>query len=106
MYIEMDNKKYNVILMNSFFERLKGLMFKEEPIKDIYLFPRCSSIHTYFMKQNIDVCILDKNCCVLYKKENVKPRSIIIKKGYYTLEMPLNTVKNINIGQKLNIKNM
>ncbi len=106
MYIEIDNKKYNVISMNTFFERLKGLMFKEEAIKDIYLFPRCSSIHTYFMKQNIDVCILDKNFCVLYKKENVKPKTIIIKKGYYTLEMPLNTVKNINIGQKLNIKNM
>ena len=106
MHIEIGNKKYNVILMNSFFERLKGLMFKKELIKQIYVFPRCSSIHTYFMKQNIDVCILDKNFCVLYKQENVKPKSIIIKKGYYTLEMPLGTVKNINIGQKLEIKNM
>ena len=80
MYIIINNKKYNVLLMNTFLKRLKGLMFKKEPIISIYLFPKCSSIHTYFMKQSIDVCILDKNYCVTYLEKNVKPRRIIIKK--------------------------
>ena len=106
MYTIINNKKYNVKIMNTFFKRLKGLMFKKEAITSIYLFPKCSSIHTYFMKQNIDVCILDKNYRITYLGKNIKPRKIIIKKGYYTLEMPLGTIKNINIGDKLEIKNM
>ncbi len=106
MYIIINNKKYNVLLMNTFLKRLKGLMFKKEPIISIYLFPKCSSIHTYFMKQSIDVCILDKNYCVTYLEKNVKPRRIIIKKGYYTLEMPLKSTSNISIGDKIEIKNM
>ena len=104
MYVVLNKTKYNIVVMNSFFKRLIGLMFKKERITDIYLFPRCSSIHTYFMRQNIDVCILDKNYCVTYLKENVKPRRIIIKKGYYTLEMPLGLLKGLSIGDKVNIK--
>ena len=103
MYTLINNKKYKIITMNTFFKRLKGLMFKKEPIRDIYLFPRCSSIHTYFMKQKIDVCILDKNFDIRYLEENVKPKKIIIKKGYYTLEMPLNTAKKLKLGDKIKI---
>ena len=104
MYTIINNKKYKFIIMDTFFGRLKGLMFKKEPINDIYLFPKCSSIHTYFMKQNIDVCIIDKNNVITYAKSDVKKRSIIIKKGNSTLEMPLGTCKHLKIGDKLNIK--
>ena len=103
MYTVINNKKYNVNIMNTFYKRLKGLMFKKDPIKEIYLFPRCSSIHTYFMKQNIDVCILDKNYKVLYKTESLKKNRILIKKGYYTLEMPLNTSKYIKLNSIIKI---
>ena len=103
MHVIINNKKYNVNYMNTFFKRLKGLMFKKDKIIDIYLFPRCSSIHTFFMKQDIDVCILDKNYNVLYKRENLKPNRILIKKGYYTLEMPLGTSKYIKIKDNIKI---
>ena len=103
MQVIIGNKKYNVHYMNTFFKRLKGLMFKKEIITDIYLFPRCSSIHTYFMRQDIDICILDKNYNVLYKKENLKPNKIVIKKGYYTLEMPIGTARHINIQDNIKI---
>lgn len=103
MYTVIDNKEYKINIMNTFFKRLFGLMLKKEPIKEIYIFPKCSSIHTYFMKQNIDVCILDKNYNVVYIKENLEPNKILIKKGYHTLEMPLNTGKNIKIGDNIKI---
>lgn len=104
MHVIINNKKYNIVVMNSFFKRLKGLMFKKEAINTIYIFPRCSSIHTFFMKQSIDVCILDKNYIITYKCSSLKPRRILIKKGYYTLEMPLNTSKYLSIGKELKIK--
>lgn len=104
MYAVINDKKYNINVMNTFTKRLKGLMFKKEPIKDIYLFSKCSSIHTYFMKQNIDICILDKNDVIVYTKSNVGKGSIIIKKGFSTLEMPLETCKYLKVGDKLTIK--
>ncbi len=103
MYIIINNKKYEVVVMNSFFKRLIGLMFRKEKINKIYLFPRCSSIHTFFMKQEIDICMLDKNYIITYKCSSLKPRKILIKKGYYTLEMPLNTSKYLNIGDRLEL---
>lgn len=103
MYTIINKKKYEVVKMDTFIKRLKGLMFKKDPIEKIYFFPKCSSIHTYFMKQNIDICILDRNYKVLYKKSDLKPRRVLIKKGYHTLEMPLNTVKNININDHIKI---
>lgn len=104
MYTIINNKKYNIIKMNTFFKRLKGLMFKKEPIKDIYMFPRCSSIHTFFMKQNIDICILDKNYKIVYLHKSLEKGKILIKKGYYTLEMPLNTCNHLTLGKTLTIK--
>ena len=103
MNIIINNKKYNIILMNTFFKRLKGLMFRKDFITDIYFFPKCSSIHTYFMKQDIDVCIFDKNYYVTYVGSSIKPNRIIIKKGYHTLEMPLGLSKYINVGDKITI---
>ena len=75
-----------------------------EKIKDIYMFPRCSSIHTFFMKQNIDICILDKNYKIVYLRKSLEKGKILIKKGYYTLEMPLNTCKSLTLGETLEIK--
>ncbi len=104
MEIILQNKKYDVVLMDTFFKRLKGLMFKVEPISKIYLFPRCSSIHTYFMKQNIDVCMLDRNFLITYIGSNIERGRVIIKKGYYTLEMPLGATKGLKVGDKLLFK--
>ncbi len=101
MYIVINDKKYDVILMNSFFTRFKGLMFRKDPISDIYMFPKCSSIHTFFMKQEIDVCILDKNFIIKHICHSMKRGRILIKKGYYTLEMPLGTAKHLHIGEKV-----
>ena len=65
-------------------------------------FPKCNSIHTYFMKENIDIVGLDENNEVIYKYENLnKNRIIKIKydsKKTSILEMPANSTKKIKIG--------
>ena len=76
-------------------------MFKKDVITDIYFFPKCSSIHTHFMKQNIDICIVDKDYYVTYVEASVKPNKVIIKKGYHTFEMPLGLSNYINVGDTL-----
>ena len=104
MHTIINDKRIKIITFNTFFKKGKGLMFRKTPIKDIYMFKKCSSIHTFFMFQNIDVCILDKDYKIIYLKENMKKNRILVKKGYYTLEMPLETSKYLKVGDKFEIK--
>ncbi len=101
MYLKTNKQKYNIIIANSFSKRLKGLMGKKN-INYGMLFPKCNSIHTYFMKVNIDIVGLDENNEVIYKYENLdKNRIIKIKydsKKTSILEMPANSTKKIKIG--------
>ena len=103
MYTIINGKKYEIIPFNSFSGKLKCLMFKKSLISDIYLFKRCSMIHTFFMKQNIDICILDRNKRIVYLKSNLGKNKIIIKKGYYTLEMPLGLASKLKLGETIEI---
>lgn len=68
-----------------FKDRLKGLMFKNEITED-YLFPGCRSIHTFFMKINIDVICINKDGKVIKIYNNVTPNKIIFApKGTYAI---------------------
>ena len=69
------------------------------------LLPNCNSIHTYFMKENIDIIGLDENNEVIYKYENLDKNRIIkvnypIKKTSI-LEMPAGSTKKVKIGSIL-----
>lgn len=74
----------------NFKDKLLGFMFKKG-INYALRF-KCKSIHTFFMKENIDVIITDKNNKVLYVYNNLGKNKIIIKKNaYYFYELPSNT---------------
>src|SRR5574344_1706565 len=103
MYTIINDKKYNIITCRSFKKRFMGLMFRKKIISDIYMFPKCSKIHTFFMRQNIDICILDKSFNIIYLCYNVGKNRLILKKGYYTLEMPSGLSKYLALGEELKI---
>ncbi len=73
-----------------FKERLLGNMFKNDIID--MCFPKCNSIHTFFMKKPIDVFMTDKNNKILYIYKSLKPYKIILPKKnvYYTFETKIN----------------
>lgn len=58
-------------------------------------FPKCNSIHTFFMLEPIDVVMTDKDNNILYTFENLLPNKIILPKKnvYYTYEFPKGTLK-------------
>ena len=97
--------KITIYEAKSFKDRLFGLMFKKN-INYCLLFNKCNSIHTFFMKENIDVVMTDKNNKILYIKKNMKKNRIILpKKGVYkTYEFPANFIKKLNINDKLKIR--
>jgi len=82
----------------SFKDRFLGLMFKEN-INYGLLFKNCRSIHTFFMKEKIDIIATDKNDKIIKIYENVKPFRILIApfKTKNIYELPKNTLKKQKI---------
>lgn len=85
-------------------ERFFGLMFIKQKLNYGLCFPKCNSIHTFFMKQSIDVIMTNKNHQILYIYSNLKPRKIILpkKEVYYTYELPCNFSNNLKINDYFN----
>ena len=80
-----------VIEVDTFFSRFKGLMFKRKKLDYGMLFENTNGIHTFFMFQNIDVVLFDKFLNAIFVYENVKPWRVILPKKNvkYTLEIPV-----------------
>jgi len=102
MYLKTNKNKYDIIIATNFSKRLMGLMGKTN-IDYGMLFPKCNSIHTYFMKENIDIIMTDINGNVLYTYKDFRSNKIILPKKnvYYTFEFPANKI-NLN-KKKINI---
>ena len=73
----LEFKNITIKEAKSFKDRLIGLMFKKN-INYALLFDRCNSIHTFFMKENIDVIMCDKDNNILYFYKDLKKNKIIL----------------------------
>ena len=103
MKILINKQEFNVDKADTFKKRFFGLMGKKN-IKTGLFFPKTKSIHTFFMKEAIDIIMIDKDNNVVYYKKNFPKWKIIIKKeAYHTIELPNNSLDNININDKLTI---
>ena len=100
--------KLEIKIANSFKEKLLGLMFQKE-IKYGLLIPNCKSIHTFNMKCNIDVLLLNSNYQVLMINRNVCKNKIINfscqEKKPFILELPANASKNIKVSDYIDLNN-
>ncbi len=88
----------------NFKNRLIGFMFTRKKIDFGICFPKCNSIHTFFMFQPIDVIMTDINHQILYLFPSLKPWKIIFpkRKVYYTYELPLGTTNNLKVNDFFN----
>ena len=104
MKIYYENKEITLPMKihryDTFFKRLKGLMFRIRPIKDegILLKP-CNSIHMFFMFFPIDVIFLNEANEVVFVKENVKPWSVIwpVKGAVAAIELPAGAISGTGV---------
>ena len=103
MNIVYDRKNILVIECKSFFSRLMGFMFREN-INYALLFNKCNSIHTFFMKKNIDVIMCNKDNIILYYYNDLGKNKIIWPKKnvYKIIELPVNYF-DIKIGNEIQI---
>lgn len=76
MKLIYQNKEIELIECKSFFSRFRGFMMQKN-IKHALLFKNCNSIHTFFMKEAIDVIFCDENNIVLYYYKKISPNQVI-----------------------------
>ena len=107
MYLIYKNNKLKIYEYKTFFKKLFGLMNKKNISYGIRI-NNCNSIHTFFMKENIDIIGLDKNNIVIYKYENLGKNRIIKINNKINetsiLELPQGYSKFIEMNNKLIIK--
>lgn len=98
------NVEIPIIKASSFKSRLLGLMGKKNINFGMY-FPKCNSIHTFFMKEAIDVIGLNEKNEIIFIEREVVPNKIItihrnINKTSI-LELPKNTCSEYKLGNTL-----
>ncbi len=102
----MNDTFLDIYVAESFSDRLMGFMGKTNIHYGI-LFPKCNSIHTFFMKEEIDVIGLNEKNEIIFLERNVFKNKIIkinhdIKKTS-VLELPKNASLSFRIGDTLNL---
>ena len=102
MKLFVDKKEIKLEFANTFLKRLKGFMGKKN-IKTALRF-KTKSIHTFFMREPIDLLLTTKDNKILYIYKSFSPNKILIKKDtYYIYELPNNFLKNTSLNSKIKI---
>ena len=92
-----------IVIAKTFKQKLMGLMGKTN-INYGMFFPHVNAIHTFFMKDTIDVIGLNNNMVVMEIHPNIKPNHILLlNHSIHTLELPKNSSHKYKIGQKIKL---
>lgn len=104
MKLKIEDKYITLKNANTFFKRFFGLMGKRSFQYGIY-FPKVNSVHTFFMKENIDIIAINEENEIIFKSVNTPKNKIITInnkiKNTSIIEMPAFGSKNLKIGDKL-----
>jgi len=92
-------------MADTFIKRLKGLMFIKKPPDYLLVFHPCNSIHTFFMRIQIDVLFLDSDLVVVKKIEGLKKNRVImpVAGAKYVIEGRQGSFKQIAAGDCLSL---
>jgi uncharacterized membrane protein (UPF0127 family) len=89
-----------VDLANTFFKRLRGLMFRRRlaPAEALWLRP-CNGVHTFWMLFAIDVIFLDRELRIVKLVENMRPFRVTKPHmaARSVLEVPARTISKVDL---------
>ena len=93
---------FDIFITDTFINRFLGYMFQKKPRYEALLIKPCNSIHTFFMKFNIDVLFLNEDLEVIKKIDNLGPRKIImpVKGAVAVMEAEAGSFENVSLGEK------
>lgn len=97
-----------VVLANTFFTRLRGLIGRRrlDPAEALWLRP-CNGVHTWWMHYAIDVIFLDRELRIVKLVENMRPFRLTAphRAARSVLEMSAHTISQVQlkVGDQLEI---
>lgn len=86
-------------LAKSFKDRLFGLLVKSNPRS--ILFKTRFGIHTFFLKEPVDVIVMNDNYKIVKIKQNLKPNRLFFWNPVYpfVLELPKGSIDKLSLRQ-------
>ncbi|MBM4764495.1 DUF192 domain-containing protein [Bacillus sp. B15-48] len=91
---------YSIQIADSFFKRLRGLMFRKTPLakEGLWITP-CNSIHMCFMKFAIDAVFINKEGKIIKTVAELQPWRFVkpVKGAYSVIELPAGTVQKLEL---------
>lgn len=103
-FITSIGKDIPVYIADTFKKRFLGLMGKKEGVYGLLLL-KCNSIHTMFMRYELDALFLDENDNILAIKRCIKPFSIVppVRGAVKVLEFPssLQSLAFLSVGTQI-----
>lgn len=92
-----------VMVAENLFQRLRGLLFRPD-WKGGMLLP-AKSVHTFFMKQNIDVFFLDRYGKVIHAVLDMKPWRVtkVVRRAKIALEVPSGKLGDLMTGHYIKL---
>ncbi|MGG3468009.1 DUF192 domain-containing protein [Neobacillus pocheonensis] len=98
---------YSINLADSFFKRLKGLMFRKDQLVEegLWIVP-CNSIHMCFMHFDIDAVFLNKDGKIVKMVEKLKPWKFVkpVRNAYSVIELPAGAITKLGLKQGETLK--
>lgn len=105
MTIQIGSQILKVKACTNFFSRCLGMMGKKKPLSYGFYFPKCKSIHTFFMRQNIDIIMVNQKKQIVAFYQNAKPwRIFYSKKAYACYEFSTGILNEVIIGKSVILK--
>ena len=102
MKVNVNGKLIDLEVANTFWKKFKGLMLKKNINYGLQL--KTNNIHTFFMKEEIDIVMTNKNNQILYYFKNFPRNKILIKrKVYYTYEFPKGFLTKVKTGDIIQV---
>lgn len=91
---------YSINIADTFFSRLKGLMFKKTPLhqEGLWIIP-CNSIHMCFMNFSIDAIFLDKEGRIVKLVTDLNPWRFVkpVANAHSVVELPAGTCQQFGL---------
>jgi uncharacterized membrane protein (UPF0127 family) len=108
MYLARGNSMIeirNVLIADTLIKRFMGYMFRKRPHHEAILIIPCNSIHTFFMRFNIDALFLNDNMEVVKVIKNLNPGKVImpVRDAKSVLEAMSGKFENIKVGDIIDI---
>jgi uncharacterized protein len=98
----------DLYIADTFIKRFFGYMFRKAPHYEAIMIKPCNSIHTFFMRFEIDVIFLNKDMKVIKRVNALKPGKIVLPINGSTavIEFETGKFRNIKIGDNISMYNL